>query len=393
MAAQAKKQAQLLEAKNVLTVDNPWIKSAEERARMTLACRDGENIPRVADAGEVKTYKGEQVQIMHNGLRVKHTGYQGDWQAEILKGLKGIHEPQEELVFHEVLKRLGDKSTMMELGAWWAYYSMWFLKEKKSSYAYCGEPDPDNLVLGRANMALNGFEEGKRFSFIECASGAKNNQIISFTTEAKTEVTVPIRTVDSLVKEHNIAKLDLLHMDIQGAELDALKGAENTIKEKKIRFIFISTHHYTISGDPIIHQKCIKFLKRHGAHIVAKHTILESCSGDGLIVASFDPKDNDFTVQVSLQPSDDSLFRTAEEDTALLWESTNNYLARINELQAENEKLRDEVRKEKQIISEKEHQVSDLQNVIDDITPLRKHVGRQIKSRLDRNISKDPTKR
>ena len=62
-------------------------------------------------------------------------------------------------------------------------------------------------------------------------------------------------------------------------------------KKKKIRFIFLSTHHHSISHDPLIHEKCLDFLNEHNAHIIVSHTISESFSGDGLIVASFDKND------------------------------------------------------------------------------------------------------
>lgn len=234
--------------------NSPWNKTAEERALMTIACHDADEIPRVSDAGTSKKVDGVDVQIMHNGLKVKKNGYQGMWQAHIIESLKGVHEPQEEKVFFEVLKRIKQPEAMIELGSWWSYYSMWYLKEKKGSKAICCEPDPVNISLGKENMRLNGFESEDRSVFYNVASGAIDDKRIKFTTEAGDRVSVLTKTIDSIITEQQINKLDILHMDIQGAEMDALKSAQRSIAKGKIRFVFISTHHYSISNNPTIHQ-------------------------------------------------------------------------------------------------------------------------------------------
>jgi len=336
--------------------NNPWNKDAEGRARMTLACRDTDYIPRVEDAGKTKTVGSDKVQVMHNGLLVKKDGYQGQWQSKVIESLNGNHEPQEEKVFYEVLKRVRRDGVMIELGSWWSYYSMWFIKETNGR-AICTEPDPVNLKLGTANAVLNGIKVGSQISFYAAASGLKDKQKIKFVTEAGTTIAVPVRTVDSIVTDEKIDKIDILHMDIQGFETQALKSASKTIKSGKVRFLFVSTHHYVISGDPLTHQKCLDFIESNGGTIISKHTILESCSGDGLIVASFSDADKDFRVETSHQHTDDSLFRPAEIDTGILWDSHEKLIAlgkkktdevktktdEIIRLQAKNNSLQDKL--------------------------------------------------
>jgi len=89
------------------------------------------------------------------------------------------------------------------------------------------------------------------------------------------------------------------------------------VKEGRLRFIVISTHHYIFSGDPQTHQHCLDYISELGGHIVAEHTIQQSYSGDGLIVASFDKSDSNFRVEVSHNMGA-SLFRPYEDDLALL---------------------------------------------------------------------------
>ena len=93
-----------------------------ERARidMTLRCRDCDHLPKVSGAGEVIERDGIPRQRMHNGLLVRAGAYHGAWMVEIIERLRGHHEPQEEVVFSEVLRHCTPGGCMVELGAFWS---------------------------------------------------------------------------------------------------------------------------------------------------------------------------------------------------------------------------------------------------------------------------------
>lgn len=297
-----------------------WRLSAEERMQMTISCRDTDYIPKVKDAGVIKKVGAKEVQIMFNNLLVENGGYHDEWMSAIIKSLKGHHEPQEEKVFYEVLKRISNKPTMIELGSFWAYYSVWFAKQFPGSQVVGCEPDPTNLALGQRNAELNKL---KNITFFNSAAGEDDGIMtdVVMDSDPSQAVSVEIRTVDSLVKEMNWQKLDLLHMDVQGFETSALRGAAATIKSKNLRFLFVSTHHYFFSDNVNTHGECLEYIKNLGGHIISSHTIPESYSGDGLIVASFDERDKDFHVSTSINHTDASLFRSFEADLAILVEA------------------------------------------------------------------------
>jgi hypothetical protein len=55
----------------------------------------------------------------------------------IIERLRGHHEPLEEVICHEVLRHLPPKATMLELGGFRSYYSLWFksqLGEQREAY-------------------------------------------------------------------------------------------------------------------------------------------------------------------------------------------------------------------------------------------------------------------
>lgn len=284
------------------------------RVEMTVSCRDADYIPKVKNAGRLKTVAGRKYQVMHNGLLVEYGGYFGDWMGDIIKRLKGHHEPQEEKLFHEILKRVPRGSAMIELGSYWAYYSLWFNKDVPGASNYCCEPDPENLKLGQRNASIN---KASNMHFIAAAAGSDDGKSISFQPQedaSRPPVTVPMRSVDSLAGEHGLKKIGVVHMDVQGAELSAIKGAADSLRAGRVRFLFVSTHHYSISGDPLTHERCIELIEKLGGHIVAEHAIHESFSGDGLIVASFHKQDKDLRIDISTNRMKDSLFRSYTED-------------------------------------------------------------------------------
>jgi len=307
---------------NAIDVLLVMAKDGEGRVAMTISCRDTDYIPKVKDAGKIQDRNGQKIQVMHNGMVVTAGGYWGDWMTKIIKNLKGHHEPQEEKIFYEIIKKLRKGSTMIELGSFWSYYSLWFHTEIKDAVNICCEPDENNLEVGKQNAKLN---SANNIVYCKAAAGSKDGTEVELAMDSDPNTTkkVIVRSVDSLVKEYNIEYLDLLHMDIQGFELDALHGAIETIRAGKLRFLIVSTHHYLFSKDPLTHQNCIDFIKENGGHIIASHTVPESFSGDGLIAASFSEKDAAMTVDVSINHTDDSLFRPYEQDMAILIDAYN----------------------------------------------------------------------
>ncbi len=372
-------RSKMIQANQMLASEKVWRKSPKERAEMTISCRDADYIKRVPSAGRTKTIGDIEAQVMHNGILVKSAGYQGEWQKYVIQKLRGVHEPQEEKVFYEILKKLPKQSVMIELGSWWAYYSLWFLSEKEASVAYCCEPNPENLALARTNAELNNIKSN-RISYIHAAAGDVDHKKVPFATEQKQSIDTEIRSVDGLVEEHDIRSVAILHMDIQGAELSALKGALKSIKRGKIRFVFISTHHYSISSDPLIHQKCQDFIVENGGHIITDHGILESCSGDGLIVASFYSEDRELKIEVSKIKTSESLFREYEYDVDSLWKIHDAFLEEI----LKNEKRISELQN---AIHERDLLIARQQEILGEIGTIKKHIHSSIKKRVRKNNS------
>jgi FkbM family methyltransferase len=272
-----------------------------QRAEMTASCRDTDIIPKVWDAGKVIHDNGLRSQIMHNGLKVQADGYCGEWMTNIIDSLDGHHEPQEELLFFELLKHARQDTSIIELGSYWAYYSCWYLKDVPGSRAICIEPNPQHLQIGKKNAEMNGFQG--RIEFKNAWVGHKHDGV---TEPGEGTIDLDCLSMDDVLAMAN-DEVELLHVDIQGAELDFLRSMNTT--GEKVRFLVLSTHHKSISGSSTTHRDCIQSILDLGGFIMDEHDIDESFSGDGLIVAGFHQNDRKIKLPpISRNIPENSLF-------------------------------------------------------------------------------------
>ena len=205
--------------------------SLAERIHMATLCHDTDMIPKVPGAGSIQVEpNGMRVQLMHNGLRVIADGYCGSWMTELIRLCRGHHEPQEERVFYEIVARLENDATMIELGAYWAFYSLWFLQGQPRRVAILLEPDPLHRAAGETNAKLNNISLQILSGFI----GSSPAVAVPFHTDSGEDLLIPRVTVPQLMEENGIAKLDILHCDTQGAELDVLESCADMLRSGRI---------------------------------------------------------------------------------------------------------------------------------------------------------------
>ena len=89
-------------------------------------------------------------------------------------------------------------------------------------------------------------------------------------------VTVPATTVDEVVKELKIEKVDFIKIDVEGAEIKVLRGAKGTIK----KYMPIIQYEYSTTIERLAKSRysheSFEFLKKHGyaQYEIAEESIL-----------------------------------------------------------------------------------------------------------------------
>jgi hypothetical protein len=244
--------------RNVGNVCSVWRKRIDD----VKSCPHNNSIRRVDGAGELN---GAFLR-MHNGVRVSAQGYYGSGILNMLIENRGVHEPHEERAFEEILNYLPDNPVMLELGAYWGFYSLSMLNRHPAGKCFLVEPCPIRIQSGKLN-----FQENQRAGDFE--------QAYVGDTDRWSLLNGRTISVDGFCKRKQIRHLNILHADIQGHEVQMLQGAQGMLKAGRIDYIFISTHSNEL------HRDCQEILSQSGFIILASSDKTETHSFDGLIVA------------------------------------------------------------------------------------------------------------
>ena len=163
--------------------------------------------------------------------------------------------------------------TVLDIGACYGDTSLWFLKyigDKGKIYAF--EPINDNfkkllenIKINQANniipfkMAIDGRET--QASFLNKGGGSL--------LVDKGNIDVKTTTIDKFIKDNEVSHVDFIKMDIEGAELGALRGSMNTIKQFKPKLAICIYHKiddFILIPAMIKHlNKNYKFYLRHNS--------------------------------------------------------------------------------------------------------------------------------
>jgi FkbM family methyltransferase len=141
--------------------------------------------------------------------------------------------------------RRGD--IVVDGGACWGDTSLYFAGQAEQVFAY--ECVPYNLAIFQRNMDLNPAL-ASRITLISKALWKSSGATLCFSEDGPgsraldeaTGLLVETDSIDNLVGERNLSRVDFIKMDIEGAETNALLGAEQTIRRYRPR-LAISVYH------------------------------------------------------------------------------------------------------------------------------------------------------
>lgn len=153
----------------------------------------------------------------------------------------GAYEPIETYVFTNLIE---PNAVIIDAGANIGSYSLFCSSKASSGHVYSFEPIEINIKQIKENIRLS---NKKNITVVEKGLWNKNetltfsieksseNNLGTFTASSlknsDMEIKCKVVTLDSFVDENNIKRLDYIKMDIEGAELFALKGALSTVKK------------------------------------------------------------------------------------------------------------------------------------------------------------------
>lgn len=153
--------------------------------------------------------------------------------------LRGFYPEHPELRFLSRFVQRG--MTVLDVGANQGIYTIVAARATgPQGRVYAFEPSPSELAKLRWNLRLNRFRNA---TVVESAVSSLSGQATFHAAEPmkggfsglrrpseylhveSREITVPVTTLDEFVRERDIATVDFLKVDVEGAELDLIEGA------------------------------------------------------------------------------------------------------------------------------------------------------------------------
>lgn len=143
------------------------------------------------------------------------------------------------------------------------------------------EPEPDNLATvrsalefysGRCTILTSALaaSDGQATFHVNSHNGTHSLLPIGDTKfwaaperEVRT-ISVQTRSLDSIVSERNIKAIDIVKMDIQGGELDALKGAIGLLSSGSISLLALEVEFQELYANQPLFWDIAGYLKEYG---------------------------------------------------------------------------------------------------------------------------------
>lgn len=96
----------------------------------------------------------------------------------------------------------------------------------------------DNVIVEKTALSdHNGLEK-----FYVSLSSARHSLLTQGEKNAFEEI--PVKTLDSLLEELSVKKVDIIKIDAEGAEMPILRGMEKTLKNNPDSKIIVASYHY-----------------------------------------------------------------------------------------------------------------------------------------------------
>lgn len=148
---------------------------------------------------------------------------------------------------------------------------------------YGFEPDAQNYNACLVNINLNslhnvevfniglGDETGTFTLVVDTETNRGGNRISLSNENNKNNSKIHVERLDDWIKDKNLSRIDLIKIDVEGFELNVLKGAEETIKKHTpVLFIELDDNNLKAVGNSA--SELIKFLENLGYSVTKAET-------------------------------------------------------------------------------------------------------------------------
>jgi len=197
--------------------------------------------------------KLDQHDVMHKAI-----AYTGIYELELTK---------------KISKYSKKGGLFIDVGANYGYFSLIWLSGDKKNRVIAAEASPRNWKQLKYNIKLNHFSN--RFELLDCAISRDNGVMYfdkgpstqtgwgGFVLKPTTEsIEVTVKTLDTVCKD--IDCIDVLKIDVEGADTWVLEGAQKLLESRVIKHIFFEQNQQRMNALGIKREDAMKLLSKSG---------------------------------------------------------------------------------------------------------------------------------
>ncbi len=176
-----------------------------------------------------------------------------------------VHTTDEQGMVQLLRRLVREGDTFFDLGANLGFYSCYLLPLcGQSGAVHAFEPNPCLIPLFRQSIELNkeygsirlnvlavGKESGKFLPLYGPDRIGSSSLYPHEWLDQDSKVLVPIVTIDEYVRGNQVKRIDAMKIDIEGAELDALQGMEETLRVCPPKLIICELTLLPEGNDPL----------------------------------------------------------------------------------------------------------------------------------------------
>jgi FkbM family methyltransferase len=185
--------------------------------------------------------------------------------------LTGMYEPPLSRLLARWLPR---DAVVVDAGANWGYFTLLCAGLARTGRILAIEPDPRQHARLAANVRLNAFAHATP---IAAAAGATRGRVrlagygpdddnrgtSRVATDAETAaLDVECLGIDAITA--GLPRIDLVKIDVEGFELEVLRGLEDGLARRRIRVIVLELHPGLLARRGATPDACVSLLEEHG---------------------------------------------------------------------------------------------------------------------------------
>lgn len=197
----------------------------------------------------------------------------GDVSHQIIAGT-GLYESP---VSSRIARLAMKGGLLVDVGANYGYYSIVWAASRETNRVIAFEASPANVKALRKNILQNRLQErveiheaavgdGCRTVYFQVSPGGETGQ----GGLAPEGMTTPLQVTMTTLDEHLLktdSAIDVLKIDVEGADSWVLEGAEGLIKSQRIRHIFFEQYAARMQFLGVAQQRAFELLRDHGYQV------------------------------------------------------------------------------------------------------------------------------